>query len=93
VEQKSCCPTTANEPSQEEEDGCCCKIESVPDLSDRSTKITPPQTQIDLALPQEPDQLIGSDTISIPREIPAYSDLSPPNAPIARDRGRAPPVA
>lgn len=93
LEQKSCCPKTADKSSEEEKDGCCCKIQSAPDLADSTVKVMVPQAPLVLALLGTESVLIELPRNQIRGEIPSYADLSPPNAPIARDRGRAPPVA
>ncbi len=90
---KSCCPTAAQDPSENQSDGCCCEIESAPDFSKPTEKLANPSPIGDVAIPEVGPSSIEADLVSAHSEIPAFADLSPPNVPLARDRGRAPPVA
>jgi hypothetical protein len=87
---RTCCPKT-EAPSKKENRGCCCDIKSAPDLSDATPKIT--IAAVEFALLEKPATPLKTCAFSYYREIPPDSDRSPPNAPVAPDRGRAPPVA
>lgn len=100
VAKKSCCDKekahhgTSKQKDEKSGKNCCCEVKSgAPTAKLEPKLVVPAGLHLDLALPEPVPVVATAAVTSGARDIPSFTDASPPDPGVLPDRGRAPPVA